>query len=247
MDPQTAIAYGPQTSRRFGRSLVVNLAPAGRKACNFACTYCRSAWSEPPARRDWPSQAEVTLAVERALAACDAIDSIVLAGNGEPTLHPAFAPIADALCRVRQRLHPDARLVVVSNGSTLNRLEVLGALGRFDVRCMKLDAGDATTFRRVNAAPVTLGRLLGDLRRLQPVTLASTFVRDATGPADNTTAPALDAWLEAVERIRPAEVHIGTLDRNPRPGSSVERVPANVLEAIAARVRAVHLTARVFA
>lgn len=247
MDLQTGIVYGPVVSRRFGRTLGVNLAPAGRKACNFACVYCRHARSEPPARRDWPDAADITGAVERALETCGEIDAITVAGTGEPTMHPAFVPIVEWLFDARQRLVPGARLGLLSNGSTLNRPEVVNALRRFDERCMKLDAGDATTFRLMNNAPISLGRLIGDLRGVGRLTLQSTFVRDADGTVDNTTPEAVHAWLGAVGRIRPEGVDIGTLDCLPARGSSLERVPVEVLEQIAARVRALGVPARVFA
>lgn len=32
--------YGPLFSRRLGRSLGVNLLPAGHKLCSFDCVYC---------------------------------------------------------------------------------------------------------------------------------------------------------------------------------------------------------------
>jgi len=247
MDLQTGIVYGPVASRRLGRTLGVNLAPAGGKACNFECAYCRYAWTEPPARGDWPDPSEVVGAVERALETCGPIDAITVAGNGEPTLHPAFAPIADGLFHARQRLAPNAKLTLLSNGSTLDRLEVLNALGRFDARTMKFDAGDATTFRLMNAAPVTLGRLVGNLRGVSRLTLQSRFVHDANGVVDNTTPAAVRAWLDAVRRIRPQEVEICTLDRTPAHSSSLQRVSTGVLEGIADQVRAMAVPARVFA
>lgn len=246
MDLQTAIVYGPVVSRRFGRTLGVNLAPAGRKACNFACAYCRHPRFEPPARRDWPAAADIAGAVERALETCGEIDAITLAGTGEPTLHPAFVPITEALFDARQRLAPAAKLGLLSNGSTLNRPEVVNALRRFDVRCMKLDAGDATTFRLMNNAPISLGRLIGDLRGVGRLTLQSMFVRDEGGRVDNTTPEAVDAWLEAVERIRPDGVDICTLDPTQARGP-LQKVSGAVLEEIAAQVRALAVPARVFA
>ena len=247
MNLQTGIVYGPVASRRLGRTLGVNLAPAGRKACNFECAYCRFAWTEPPARGDWPDPSDVVGAVERALATCGEIDAITVAGNGEPTLHPAFAPIADGLFKARNRLAPDAKLTLLSNGSMLHRLEVVNALGRFDTRVMKLDAGDATTFRLMNAAPLTLGRLVGDLRGVGRLTLQSMFVHDAGGVVDNTTPGAVRAWLEAVKRIRPEAVDICTLERTPARGTTLQRVSAGVLEEIAEQVRALAVPARVFA
>jgi wyosine [tRNA(Phe)-imidazoG37] synthetase (radical SAM superfamily) len=247
MNLQTGIVYGPVVSRRLGRTLGVNLAPEGRKACNFECAYCRSAWTQPPARRDWPDPAEITAAVERALESAGEIDAITVAGNGEPTLHPAFVPIADALFHARERHAPKARLALLSNGSTLHRPEVVHALRRFDTRSMKLDAGDATTFRLMNGPQIPLGRLVGDLRAVGRLTLQSMFVQDAAGVVDNTTPQAVDAWLEAVGRIRPEGVDICTLDRTPARESSLQRVPAGLLEEIAGRVRALAVPARVFA
>lgn len=247
MDLQARIVYGPVASRRLGRTIGVNLAPAGRKACNFECAYCRYAWTAPPARRDWPDPSQIVGAVERALETCGEIDAITVSGNGEPTLHPAFAPIADGLFQARQRLAPKAKLTLLSNGSTLDRLEVLNSLGRFDSRCMKLDAGDATTFRLMNGAPITLGRLIGDLRGVGRLTLQSMFVHDANHVVDNTTPRAVHAWLEAVRRIRPESVDICTLDRIPARGSTLQRVSAGVLEQIAEQVRALAVPARVFA
>jgi wyosine [tRNA(Phe)-imidazoG37] synthetase (radical SAM superfamily) len=246
MDLPTGIVYGPVVSRRLGRTLGVNLAPAGRKACNFACAYCRYAQSEPPARRDWPDPAAIAGAVEHALETCGEIDAITVAGSGEPTLHPAFAPIADGLFHARARLAPRAKLTLLSNGSTLDRPEVLNALGRFDARCVKLDAGDATTFRLMNGAPIPLGRLLGNLRAVRQMTLQSMFVRDARGVVDNTTPAAVHAWLEAVRRIRPDGVDICTLDPTQTRGP-LQKVSAAVLEEIAAQVRALAVPARVFA
>jgi wyosine [tRNA(Phe)-imidazoG37] synthetase (radical SAM superfamily) len=247
MDLQTEIVYGPVASRRLGRTLGVNLAPAGRKACNFECAYCRFAWTEPPARDDWPDPRDVIRAVERALETCGEIAAITVAGNGEPTLHPAFAPIADGLFHARNRLAPNAKLTLLSNGSMLHRLEVLSSLGRFDTLVMKLDAGDATTFRLMNAAPITLGRLIGDLRGVGRLTLQSMFVHDASGVVDNTTPSAVHAWLETVRRIRPERVDICTLEHIPARVSTLRRVSADVLEEIAEKVRALAVPVRVFA
>jgi len=246
MNWQTGIVYGPVNSRRLGRSLGVNLAPKGRRACNFACAYCDGLPEDSPGRAEWPRPADIIEAVDRALATCGEIHSITAAGNGEPTLHPAFAPIADELFHLRARRAPHAKLTLLSNGSTLHRLEVVSSLARFDARCIKFDAGDATTFRLLNRPSLPLGRLIADLRSVGRLTLQSMFVRDADGLVDNTVPQALDAWLEAVARIGPAGVDIQTLERKPVQPSLV-RVPAAILEQIAVRVRALGVPARVFA
>ena len=245
MDLQTGIAYGPVSSRRLGRSLGVNLTPAGRKTCNFNCAYCQYGWTEFPTAGAFPRAADVIDAVDEALARNPDVDSITVAGNGEPTLHPAFAAIAEGLSHVRTRRAPKAKLALLSNGSTLNRLDVVYSLARFDLRCMKLDAGDATTFRLINAATITLGRLIDDLRSVGQLRLQSMFVRDRERVVDNTTPRAVRAWLDAVDRVRPAAVDLYSLARPPARGT-LRRVPAPTLEDIAAQVRALGVEARVF-
>ena len=246
MDLQAGIVYGPVDSRRLGRSLGVNLAPFGRKTCNFNCAYCQYGWTDFPQKGDFPKAADVIDAVDEALYRNPNVDTITVAGNGEPTLHPAFAPIAEGLSHVRARRAPKAKLALLSNGSTLNRLDVVYSLPRFDTRCMKLDAGDATMFRLMNAATITLGRLIADLRSVGQLTLQSMFVRDRDGVIDNTTPRAVNAWLEAVERIRPIGVDVYGLARPPARGT-LERVPEAALEEIAMRVRMLGIKARVFA
>jgi len=109
MDLQTGMVYGPLESRRFGRSLGVNLAPPGRKTCNYNCAYCQYGWTAFPASAAFPAPADVIDAVDRALARDPEVDAITVAGNGEPTLHPAFAPIAEGLFHVRARRAPKAK------------------------------------------------------------------------------------------------------------------------------------------
>lgn len=246
MDLQSGIVYGPVSSRRLGRSLGINLAPAGRKTCNFNCAYCQYGWTDFPARGAYPRPSDVIEAVDAALQQHTDIDSITVAGNGEPTLHPGFAPIAEGLFHVRNRRAPKTKLTLLSNGSTLNRLDVVYSLQRFDVRCMKLDAGDATTFRLMNAASINLARLIADLRSVGQLTLQSMFVRDADGIVDNTTPRAISAWLEAVDRVRPAGVDLYSLARPPARGT-LRQVPAAALQEIAERVSAMGIPARVFA
>jgi wyosine [tRNA(Phe)-imidazoG37] synthetase (radical SAM superfamily) len=245
MQLQNGIVYGPVQSRRFGRSLGINLAPAGRKTCNYNCAYCQYGWTDFPAKGAFPRPCDVIDAVDHALARNAEIDALTVAGNGEPTLHPGFAPIVEGLYHVRNRRAPKAKLTLLSNGSTLDRLDVVYSLPRFDTRCMKLDAGDATTYRLMNAPSISLGRLIADLKSVGQLTLQSMFVRDREAVVDNTTPRAVDAWLEAVGRVRPASVDLYTLARPPARGTLL-RVPAPVLEAIAGRVDALGIKTRIY-
>jgi hypothetical protein len=97
----------------------------------------------------------------------------------------------------------------------------------------------------MNAAMIPLGRLISDLRAIGRLTLQSMFVRDTEHTVDNTTPRAVGAWLEAVDRIRPARVDVYTIARDPARGTLLA-APREVLDGIAARVLDLGVEARVF-
>jgi wyosine [tRNA(Phe)-imidazoG37] synthetase (radical SAM superfamily) len=240
-----AIVNGPEMSRRFGRVIRINLVNAPEAACNFACAYCRSAESTPTSRTTWWREDDVLSAVAAAVQDHPDAECLAISGNGEPTLHPAFAVIVEGLLRIRATHAPAMKLAVVSNGSTLDRIEVRHALSQLDVRLMKLDAGDATTFRVINGAVLPLGRLIAGLRYLGDVDLLTRFVRNGERTVDNTSPAALDAWLGVVREIGPRTVQICGHDW-PSGRAALADVADGELESIAARVREMGIPARVY-
>jgi wyosine [tRNA(Phe)-imidazoG37] synthetase (radical SAM superfamily) len=244
------IVYGPVRSRRLGRSLGVNILPAGRKVCSFNCVYCQYGWTDlraDPRTLDWPSPDEVASAVAAALRALgpDGIDRLTLAGHGEPTLHPAFPAIVDGLRAVRDHEAPRARLAVLTNGSGLARPDIREALGRADECCVKLDGGDAGTIRRMNAIACDVSAFLDAVASLPGVIVQALFVRDPRGRCGNDSDEAVERWAAAIARLRPRAVHVYTIARGtalPR----LEPLPRERLEAIAARVALYGIDVEVF-
>ena len=247
------LVYGPVRSRRLGWSLGINVFPPGRKICNFNCAYCQYGWTcegETAVRPDeWPAPGAITEAVRASLGALQAahrrVDRLTLAGNGEPTLHPSFGEIVEGLRAVRDDLAPDVRLAVLSNAGTLDRPAVVAAMRRVDSAYLKLDSADPDLFRRMNGGTARLPKILEALCTLSHVTIQSLFTRDAARRIDNTTADAIDHWLEALKAIGPEAVHVYTIDRAPA-WSALEKVPRSELEAIAARVKALGIPVMVF-
>lgn len=253
MDLHEAIVYGPVRSRRFGVSLGINLLPPRRKVCSFNCVYCQYRWTEPATRwadAAWPSPADVAAAVEQALEAArraaTRLDRLTLAGHGEPTLHPEFAAVVDALLAIRDRDLAGVPLGILSNSTTAHVPEIRRALLRLDERGMKLDAGTQDDLRHVNATSVPIEQIVEALASLSPITLQAMFLRDPQGRVDNTTERAVVAWMAAVQRIRPAAVHLYTIARVPA-WQAVTPVPRARLDDIAERLRACGIAASVFA
>lgn len=242
------IVYGPVHSRRLGVSLGVNVSPADGKRCTFNCIYCECGLNEErPATTKAPRREEVRGALEAKLlqmAAAEAYpDVITFSGNGEPTLHPAFAGIIDDTLALRDRLCPQAKVAVLSNSTMVWKDAVFRALCRVDENIMKLDSATDALMRQIDQpvqAGFTCGEVIRQLCRFDgKVCVQTIFLRGERDGAviDNTGDAAVGAWLEALKEICPRRVMIYTVDRE-TPVRSLRKVPKEELEAIADRVRA---------
>ncbi len=246
---QRQIIYGPIASRRLGRSLGVNILPVARKVCSFDCLYCQYGWTgcDPEAlereARALPTVAEVAAAVREALPAAGELDSLTLAGNGEPSLHPRFAELVAAVRAVRDELRPGLPLAILSNSSTILDPACRAGFLLLDRRIMKLDAGREETFRRVNRPPrgVSLEQVTAALAELRPLELQSLFF---AGEGANSDPEEVEAWAQRLARIAPSAVQVYSLDRAPA-DSRLLPLGRTGLEAIAARARLALPAARV--
>ncbi|MBI2211198.1 MAG: radical SAM protein [Deltaproteobacteria bacterium] len=205
---QTGIIYGPVRSRRLGASLGINLLPSDYKLCSFNCLYCQYGWTSKPSlaldghARNLPRTGDVAAALEdylqRAARRKTKIDAITFSGNGEPTLHPELADIVAAARVLRDRYLPKVKLAILSNSSTIGRLEVQEALNALDLKLMKFDAGTEDMIRRLNAPapPFYLGEVVAGLKTLKGVTRGEETLEGQ--PAD----PAMDRGPGALARRR---------------------------------------------
>lgn len=256
------IIYGPVTSRRLGRSLGINVLGSGRKICTFDCLYCQlrqprayavpagdGAWACdvrchacPLARPDrpgtgrepvFPSVKTLLEAVREAAEANPGLRSLTLSGNGEPTLHPEFPELVEGLRGVRDSACPGTPITVLSNSSTVARPGVTEALRRLDRRIMKLDTTDPAVFRALNrpCPRVDPGEIVDGLASLDGVILQALFVG---GTVSNQEPELVEAWLDAVAKIRPPSLQIYSLDRVPAESGVIAVSPERLREIAAA-------------
>ena len=233
---QETIVYGPIHSRRLGDSLGINLLPATHKVCSSNCVYCQYGWTSPSALGERLTRApELLQAIERTfqhhVALGTVVDCITLAGNGEPTLHPDLLEVVDGLRQLRDRYFPKATVGILSDATQVMRPRVQQALALLDVRYMKLDAGDESTWRRINEplGHITFHDLVSALQRLPSIILQSMFMQ---GSYDNTQPTQIHSWIQTISAIKPLGVHVYTVDRGTAaPG--ITKVPEAILQSIA--------------
>lgn len=240
--------FGPIHSRRLGTSLGVNLSPRDGKVCTFDCLYCEAGYNaQGPGTTGLPRRAEVArLLEERLLQLRDdgtTIDVITFSGNGEPTVNPDFPGIIDDTMALRDRYFPEAKVSVLTNSTMLGRSDTTEALRRVDNCILKLDSAVAQTVRlldRPTSPAFDVEKVIGRLAEFgQPAIIQTMLTRGSHGgvAVDNTTDDEIGALIDAYRRIGPREIMLYSLDR-PTPELSLQRVPREELEAIAARITA---------
>ncbi len=249
------IIFGPVKSRRLGVSLGVNLLPTDSKVCSFDCIYCECGWT--PRKRETkahlPSRGEVARRLEEQLQRMketgELPDVITFAGNGEPTLHPDFPAIIDDTIALRNQYAPHCRIAVLSNSTMIDREPVFQALLKVEDNILKLDSAIPETVVQIDCplGRFDLEKVIENLVRFGSQAIIQTlFVRGSYKgyTIDNTTEPELLAWLDALNRIRPRQVMIYTIDRD-TPALGLEKVPIEELDQIAQRVKEAGLDVQV--
>lgn len=241
------IIFGPVKSRRLGVSLGINLLPGGKKVCNFNCIYCECGWS-PSIEKEGgylPRREEVSEALESRLqemkVKSQKPDVITFAGNGEPTLHPDFSSIIDDSIMLRNKYFPGARIAVLSNATTITNPSVKDALLKIEMNILKLDSAFDLTVSIHNQPRLNIrvDELIENLKKFNGKLIIQTlFLRGRHNGKiiDNTTPAEINAWLEALGRIRPSEVMIYTIARDTPEGGLLRKVPLEELNHIASRV-----------
>jgi len=250
------IIFGPVKSRRLGVSLGINLLPTRRKICNFNCIYCECGWTNDidKAVSKLPLREEVYKALEWKLSEMkikgEVPDVITYAGNGEPTLHPSFPSIIDDSLILRDKYFPKARIAVLSNATTITNSAIKSALLKIDQNILKFDSAFDSTIKIHNQPRVNISaeELINNLAGFNgKVIIQTLFLRGTHNgkTIDNTTPVEIEAWLKAIERIRPSEVMIYTISRDTPAGASLIKVPLIELKGIAALVNSIGISTQV--
>ena len=240
------IIFGPIHSRRLGLSLGVNLLPIDAKICSFDCIYCECGFNTTMQDSPIPSREQVYLTLEAKLkemmAEGQIPDVITFAGNGEPTLHKDFEGIIDDTIALRNKFCPTAKVSVLSNSTRIHKPHIFSALNKVDNNILKFDSAIERTMQlmdRPTGKHINVAWFIEHLKKFEGRLIIQTmFLRgEINGERlDNTTDEEVEAWLKALEEIRPQQVMIYSLDRE-APTQNLEKVTVEELNLIADKIR----------
>ena len=203
--------FGPINSRRFGRSLGIDLLPA--KICSFDCLYCECGWTTQKTldRSELVPTVEVLAEIDEYLSARPDIDVVTFAGNGEPTLHTGIGRI---IAHIKSK-HGGRKVCVLTNGTLLGEAAVQKELALADIVVPSLDGATRRSFRKIC-------RPVHGLKVEAVIDGIASFRRGFSGhllleifvvPGFNDSDDELDALKEAAEFIGPDAIQLNCLDR----------------------------------
>ena len=137
--------FGPVPSRRFGRSLGVDLIPY--KTCSQDCVFCQLGRTPEKTltRNDYIPLQEVYDEISEWLKKDGKADYVTLSGSGEPTLHSNFGEV---LKYVKEKT--PIKTVLLTNGSLFHLPEVREAASQAHIVKVSLSAWDQLSYGWVN-------------------------------------------------------------------------------------------------
>jgi wyosine [tRNA(Phe)-imidazoG37] synthetase (radical SAM superfamily) len=229
MSYSNSIIFGPIPSRRFGISLGVDLSPS-KKQCNFDCLYCELEGAKTVDKMDEsPSVAEIIEAIKDSFEKHPKIDVITLTANGEPTLYPKLDELIDEINKIKG----ETKTLILSNGSTIYKKDIYNALLKIDTVKLSLDCVSEKCFKKLdrvnkNVETQKIVPAMCDFSKetKNDFVLEILFVKDINDKDDE-----LVLLHDALKKINPKRVDIGTIDRPP--AYEVKPVSYEFLESVA--------------
>lgn len=207
------ILFGPINSRRFGRSLGIDLSP-NKKQCNFDCVYCELEAQKPQAKQDEiVSVEEIVLEVQNILKKNISFDFLTLTANGEPSLYPHLEELISSLRKIAK----DKKLLILSNGTAVLDQDKFNALLKLDVVKFSLDSAISKTFYRIDRAlkNIDLEKMIEKMAEFKTQFKGDLVMEILVVKDLNDNEEEFIALNQALAKIAPLRVDLSTIDRPP--------------------------------
>ncbi|HED8233158.1 TPA: radical SAM protein [Campylobacter jejuni] len=207
------ILFGPVNSRRFGRSLGIDLSPS-KKQCNFDCVYCELDPKKAQEKQDEIISidkiiSEVKVMLEKNVE----FDFLTLTANGEPSLYPYLNELILSLRSIAK----DKKLLILSNGTAVLDEDKFNALLKLDVVKFSLDSAVAKTFYRIDRAlkNIDLEKMIEKMADFRARFNGDLIMEILVVKDLNDNEEEFEALNQALKKIMPLRVDLSTIDRPP--------------------------------
>ncbi|MFK5880867.1 MAG: radical SAM protein [Sulfurospirillum sp.] len=232
------IIFGPINSRRFGRSLGIDLSPA-LKQCNFDCVYCELKGAKTVDQmRDIVSVRKVIDALKLALEKHKNIDVITITANGEPTLYPYLDELVDEINKIKQ----NHKLLILSNGANIVKKDVEDALRKIDIVKLSLDCATKKCFKKIDRPynSIDLDTIIKAMKSFSKSYKGSLVIEVLVVKGINDKDDEFERLNTILNEIKPDRVDISTIDRPP--AYRVHRVSMSRLKELSGFLENLHVS-----
>ncbi|ECP9362691.1 TPA: radical SAM protein [Campylobacter jejuni] len=207
------ILFGPVSSRRFGRSLGIDLSPS-KKQCNFDCVYCELVQKKAQEKQDEIISIDKIISEVKAVLEKNVeFDFLTLTANGEPSLYPYLNELILSLRSIAK----DKKLLILSNGTAVLDEDKFNALLKLDVVKFSLDSAVAKTFYRIDRAlkNIDLEKMIEKMADFRARFNGDLIMEILVVKDLNDNEEEFKALNQALKKIMPLRVDLSTIDRPP--------------------------------
>ena len=207
------IIFGPVNSRRFGKSLGIDLSPA-LKQCNFDCVYCELKGAKPIKEMSKVILVrEIITSLKKALIKYSDIDVITLTANGEPTLYPNLRELVDEINKIKGA----HKLLILSNGASIVNPKIQNILSKIDIVKLSLDCATQKCFKRVDRpySQIDIYKIIESMKKFRKLYKGSFVIEILVVEGINDKIQEFEKLGDALKEIKPDRVDISTIDRPP--------------------------------
>jgi wyosine [tRNA(Phe)-imidazoG37] synthetase (radical SAM superfamily) len=207
------VIFGPIHSRRFGKSLGIDLSPS-KKQCNFDCLYCELDPAKTMGTQDEVLSVEtIVSAIKKGLSEHPDIDFLTITANGEPTMYPHLSELIDEINKIKG----NTKTLILSNAATIDDPKVQEALLKLDEVKLSLDCATQKCLKKLDRSHSSI-----DVENIKAGMLA--FKKKYKGPLVieilivktlNDSEEEIAKLNEFLLKLQPTRIDIGTIDRPP--------------------------------
>ncbi|HDZ5006997.1 TPA: radical SAM protein [Campylobacter jejuni] len=207
------ILFGPISSRRFGRSLGIDLSPS-KKQCNFDCVYCELDPKKAQEKQDEIISIDKIVSEVKAMLKKNVeFDFLTLTANGEPSLYPYLNELILSL----RNIIKDKKLLILSNGTAVLDENKFNALLKLDVVKFSLDSAIPKTFYRIDRAlkNIDLEKMIEKMADFRAQFNGDLIMEILVVKDLNDNEEEFKILNQALKKIMPLRVDLSTIDRPP--------------------------------
>jgi wyosine [tRNA(Phe)-imidazoG37] synthetase (radical SAM superfamily) len=207
------IIFGPINSRRFGKSLGIDLSPS-KKQCNFDCLYCEL----DPAKtvdkyEDVVSVEEIITALTTSLKEHQDIDALTVTANGEPTLYPHLLELIEEIDKIKGSI----KTLILSNSAKIHEEQTQKALLKFDTVKLSLDCASKRCLKRLDRSHdgIDVERIKEGMLSFKSQFKKSLIIEILIVKGINDSESEIGQLNDYLLKLNPTRIDIGTIDRPP--------------------------------